>query len=227
MANNQWPMDTATVTAFGETQRQLLTLLLETKSGMSADALARTLDISRSAVHQHLTALERDGYVEKQSGKPRGGRPGYAWRLTERGVHLFPKQYALFSDLLIRSLKENFGNDGLVEMLRGLGNDLAKDHALRLQGKPVEEQIKEVAEIMRNLGYDARTAPDPQAKLPLIDARNCVYHHLAREHREVCELDLALLSSLLNSDIEHVECMVRGGSACLFRVLNRKDKQQV
>jgi hypothetical protein len=35
----------------------------------------------------------------------------------------------------------------------------------------------------------------------------------------VCDFDLALLSSLLNSEIEHVECMLRGGVACRFRVL--------
>ena len=52
----------------------------------------------------------------------------------------------------------------------------------------------------------------------MIDARNCVYHHLAAEHPEVCELDLALLSSLLGGKIEHVECMVRGGASCRFRL---------
>ena len=70
---------------------------------------------------------------------------------------------------------------------------------------------------MRELGYQARTAIDQPGALPLIDARNCVYHHLAREHREVCDFDLALLSTLLDSDIEHVECMLRGGVACRFR----------
>ena len=53
------------------------------------------------------------------------------------------------------------------------------------------------------------------------DARNCVYHHLAAEHPEVCELDLALLSSLLGGKIEHVECMVRGGGSCRFRLLEK------
>ena len=216
-------METATISAFGERQRQLLTLLLETKDGLSADELSTRLEISRSAVHQHLTALERDGYVEKRARPPEGGRPGFAWRLTERGVHVFPKQYALFSDLLIRSLKQKVGSEGLADMLRDLGANLARDYAPRLKGKTPEEQVVEVADIMKRLGYQAQAAPDAQAELPLIDARNCIYHHLAREHKEVCELDLALLSTLLDADIEHVECMVRGGKACRFRVLSRAD----
>lgn len=216
-------MKTAIITAFGERQRQLLTLLLETKAGLSADELAGCLDISRSAVHQHLTALERDGYVEKQSRQPTGGRPGFGWRLTERGVHVFPKQYALFSDLMIRSLKEELGSDELAKILRDLGGKLAKDYAPRLRGKTPEQQVRLVTGIMNDLGYQALAAPHPGTELPLIDARNCIYHHLAREHKEVCELDLALLRSLLDADIEHVECMVRGGNACRFRVSKRVD----
>lgn len=215
-------METSTITAFGARQRQLLTLLLENKAGLSADELAKRLEISRSAVHQHLTALERDGYVEKEAREPKGGRPGFAWRLTERGVHVFPKHYALFSDLLIRSLKEKLGSEVLADIFKDLGRNLARDYAPRLKGETPEDQIRHVAAIMQDLGYQARAAPDSQAELPLIDARNCIYHHLAREHREVCELDLALLSSLLDADIEHVECMVRGGGACRFRVLKRE-----
>jgi len=210
-------MDASTITAFGERQRRLLTLLLESKPGLNAEELADRLEISRSAVHQHLAALEKDGYLEKLVTPPRGGRPGYAWRLTDRGVHLFPKQYALFSDLMLRALKKSLGSDGLVHVLEELGADIAKAYAPRLAGKSLDEQIAIVAEIMLELGYQTRTVPDGPGKPPLIDARNCVYHHLAREHSEVCRLDLALLGSLLDADVEHAECMVRGGTACRFR----------
>lgn len=212
-------MKTESLSTFGERQHQLLTLLLETKSGLSADDLAGRLEISRSAVHQHLTALERDGYIEKHAREPRGGRPGYAWRLTDRGIHLFPKHYALFSDLLIESLKDKLGSEGLTGILRDLGARLARDYAPQLEGLTPEEQIAATVKIMQELGYQARTSPDVEGSLPIIDARNCVYHHLAREHREVCDFDLALLSSLLGgAKIEHLECMVRGGGACRFRV---------
>jgi len=214
-------MHPATIDAFGDGQRRLLTLLLETKGGLTADDLAERLGVSRSAVHQHLTALERDGFVAKNVLAPNGGRPGYGWTLTEGGVHLFPKQYALLASLLVGALKETLSSADLVRVLRTLGEKLAGEHAARLHGKSRKEQIAIVAEIMRELGYHARVQPDPGAAVPLIDARNCVYHHLAAEHREVCELDLALLSSLLGGKIEHVECMVRGGASCRFRLLEK------
>ena len=215
--------ETAAIRTLGAGQRRLLTLLLEVKAGLTIDELAAGMKVSRSAVHQHLTALERDEFVEKHGRASTGGRPGFVWRLTERGVHLFPKQYALFSDLLIRSLKKKLGSKRLIGALRDLGTELASQHAHRLQGMSTEQQIEEVARIMLELGYQTRIGRDPGHVLPLIDARNCIYHHLARDHREVCELDLALLSTLLKADIEHVECMVRGGNACRFRVIPNSD----
>ncbi|MEX2126381.1 MAG: HTH domain-containing protein [Woeseia sp.] len=214
-------MQSSAIAAFGERQRQLLTLLLEQKAGMTADDLAASLEISRSAVHQHLGALEGGGYVEKSSQAPKGGRPGFGWRLTERGIHLFPKQYALFSGLLIAGMKETLGSDGLVEAMRALGKMLGEQSLHRVLGKTPGEQVVEVARIMRELGYQSHAAADPGHDLPLIDARNCIYHDLAREYREVCQLDLALLETLLDSDIEHLECMVRGGHACRFRLRKR------
>jgi DeoR family suf operon transcriptional repressor len=210
-------MDASTNAAFGERQRKLLTLLLESKEGLNADELARELEISRSAVHQHVGLLEKDGYLEKLVRPSSGGRPGHAWRLTDKGVHLFPKQYALFSDLMIRSLKKSLGSDGLIRVLEELGTDIARGYAPRLHGKTFEEQIEIVAQIMREIGYQTRTVADEGSKPPIIDARNCVYHHLAREHSEVCRLDIALLGSLLGADVEHLECMLRGGTSCKFK----------
>jgi predicted ArsR family transcriptional regulator len=212
------------IAGFGERQRRLLSLLLEEKQGQSAEELARALGISRSAVHQHLGALEGGGFVEKTSKAPQGGRPGYAWRLTRRGVHLFPKQYALFSGLLIDGIREQLGSDGLAAAMRSLGRKLGEQQRPRVQGKAPARQVEKVAAIMGELGYSSRTEREDGRELPLIDARNCIYHDLAREHLEVCQLDLALIETLLEADVEHVECMARGGNACRFRIHPRDDR---
>ncbi|MCO6441618.1 MAG: HTH domain-containing protein [Nitrococcus mobilis] len=211
-------MDTPPIAALGPRQRHLLTILLEAKTAFTVDELAEQLAITRSAVHQHLSALEQGGYVQKEVQSPKGGRPGYAWRLTEVGIHLFPKQYALFSNALIRVMKEQLGSTGLADTLRSLGESLAAQFVHRLANKKPDEKVKEVARIMRELGYQSQTDDDPNHELPIIDARNCVYHHLAREHVEVCQLDLALLERLLNAKVDHAECMLRGGKACRFSV---------
>jgi predicted ArsR family transcriptional regulator len=68
---------------------------------------------------------------------------------------------------------------------------------------------------MTELGYDARSAI--AARVPEIQARNCVFHHLAQQHPSVCRFDLALLARASGRRVEHAECMLRGGKVCRFR----------
>jgi len=90
-----------------------------------------------------------------------GGRPSKVYKLSSRGQELFPRHYALFSNLLINWIKQNLGEEDIV-------------------------------------------------------AKNCVFHKLASECDEVCLFDISLMTSLLDSKIDHKECMVKGGDACRF-----------
>lgn len=209
--------------AFTGRQQTLMRHLLSASEAQTADALAQRLEISRNAVDQQLKNLERDGYVERYSLPSTGGRPGQAWRLTADGIHLFPKHYALFSDLLINMIKEQSGSETLTVYLEGLGRSLAARFRERIQGGTESERIEALIELMKEVGYEAETQPDGDAPLPFVDAYNCIYHHLASEHSEVCKLDLALMEGLTDKKVEHVECMVRGASRCRFRLTDRDD----
>lgn len=210
--------------------RQLLT----ERDGQTAEELASHLGISRSAVDQQLKGLERDGYLEKYQRPSTGGRPSYAYRLTTNGVHLFPKHYALFGDLLISLIKDKSGSAALTEYLEGLGASLAQQFKSRITGEDQAARITQVAQLMQELGYEAavvernpvernpgqKDAAETDSLIPVIEAHNCVYHHLAEQHEEICKLDLALMGNLLDAEVEQTECMVRGGKACRFRVKN-------
>lgn len=206
------------LTRFGQRQRQLLILLLENKAGLTIDELVSALGVTRTAVYQHMASLEKDGYVEKHRLTKTGGRPGQSYILTELGMNLFPKQYAWFSQLLLSTLKEKLGSDGLESALRELGRQLAGVLSSRMTGKDAAGQVMEMAGILQELGYQASAVPDDGSTLPVIRACNCVYHQIAKEMPEVCQLDLSLMSTLLGREIEHLECMARGGQTCRFRV---------
>ena len=221
---------------FSQRQQSLVRQLLVERDGQTADELASYLEISRSAADQQLKGLERDGYVEKYQRPSTGGRPSYAYRLTTAGLHLFPKHYALFSDLLINLIKDKSGSDLLIEYLEGLGTSLAGQFKARISGTDSSTRIHQVAQLMQELGYEAEAITEKRggkrdekkakkeadtekpSLIPVIEAHNCVYHHLASQHEEICRLDLALMENLLDAEVEQMECMVRGGRACRFRV---------
>ena len=54
-----------------------------------------------------------------------------------------------------------------------------------------------------------------------IKAYNCIFHDLAQKHNEICKFDIALMTALLEKDVELTECMARGGGECCFKIINK------
>ena len=201
---------------FGQRQRELLERLLIGKNGLTIDDLAKELGITRNATQQHTIALEKGGYIEKGELMATGGRPGRVYVLSKKGIDLFPKQYSWFSELLLNSIKSQLGSEGLLTKMHEIGSNLAQSLKPKLSGMNLPDKIAEVSSMMQDLGFETEVTQDDG--LPSIKAHNCIYHHLADEFEEVCQLDRSLLESLLDSEIIHEECIVRGGETCKFTI---------
>ena len=196
----------------------MLDHLLENKAGATLDELVASVGLSRTAVNQHLIALQREGYVRKGTPRKTAGRPLHVYVLTEEGANRFPKQYSWFSKLLIRTLRERFGEEEASRYLYDLGVKLSADLIPRLVGMNRVERINEIVQIMNETGFVARTiSANGEDKLPRVECKNCVYHDLSKDYPEVCRFDIGFLSGLMGAEVEHQECMQRGGSACRFR----------
>lgn len=198
-------------------QQELLKLLLENKAGLTVEELSQALAITRNAVRQHLAGLERDGLVVQAGTRPTGGRPELLYLLGDRGRELFPRRYSWFCQLLIESIRRETGSQGLARRLETLGAGVAGQLAAQAPpGGTAAVRIRQLAASMADLGYGAQVAEDTGA-VPAIEANNCVFHHLAADYPEVCQFDLALMGAFVGAEVEHQECMVRGGRVCRFR----------
>src|SRR6185437_14173130 len=165
----------------GNSQQEVLAQLLERKAGATLDELATAVGLSRTAVNQHLIALEREGYVRKAAPRKTGGRPRHIYVLTEEGTNRFPKQYSWFSKLLIQTLRDQLGEEQASRYMYDLGVKMSADLIPRLVGKNRAERIAEIVKIMNETGFLATTvSPTHPDKLPRVECRNCVYHDLSR-----------------------------------------------
>ena len=200
----------------GIRQKELLKLLLKNKAGMTADELSAQLEITRNAVRQHLAALENDGLVKKGITRASGGRPEQLYVLTNKGNECFPRHYAWFAQLLIESVQQDAGADGLNERLTSMGTLVGKQ-LLTQHPELVNrgEKIQKLAEIMEQLGYNARSIGSD--KTTVLEADNCVFHTLALANPNICKFDLALLAAFTDSAVDHQECMAKGGNICSFK----------
>lgn len=201
----------------GDRQRNLLRRLLWNKGGLTVMELTEQLGITSNAVRQHLAALENEGLVARGESRPSGGRPEQLYVLSEAGHELFPRHYWWFAQLLVRSIKQEAGAAAVRERFEALGVEVARQLLRRhgdLDGR--RQRVEQLEEIMQGLGYETGAAHRDDGQ-PLIEAHNCVFHNLAMEDPDVCRFDLALLSAFTDSEIDHEECMARGGNVCRFR----------
>jgi DeoR family transcriptional regulator, suf operon transcriptional repressor len=214
---------TQPVAGFGATQSALLRLLLHNKPGLTVDRIAGEIGVTRTAVNQHLAALERDGHIASNDVVATGGRPGRVYALTESGFHRFPKNYDAFSLHALEALIDALGAEQTHKILEQIGRNIAQDCAALLDGKNLDARIHTIVDILQGLGFDAEidASPGPQAP-PEIRAYNCIYHTLAKAHPDVCTLDLAFLREAAGADVEHAACMATGANTCRFRFASAK-----
>lgn len=201
----------------GTRQQELLNLLLKNKGGLTVDELSKRLEITRNAVRQHLAALENDGLITQGVTRPSGGRPEQLYVLTDAGKEFFPRHYSWFAQLIIESIKRESGAEGLRERMDTMGSEVAQQ--LRRQHSGLENQQQKVgklSEVMEQLGYNTKSAMIVDG-VPTIEADNCIFHNLAIKNPEICQFDLAMMSTFTDSNIDHQECMASGDNVCRFK----------
>lgn len=210
----------STLLTLGQRQQSLLLSLLHNREGLTVDDLTRELDISRNAVNQHLSSLDSMGFLENAMLTSTGGRPSKIYTLSPVGLELFPRHYALFTNLLINWIKQKLSDEDFESCMVELGTQVAEDFKPRVQKHITRtDKLKEVASIMQELGYEARVENNKENEEEIV-ASNCIFHKLASESDEVCLFDTSLMSNLLDSKIDHRECMVKGGNSCRFSASN-------
>ena len=200
---------------FGDTQQRLLRQLLLSREGAGVEELCERLHVTHNAVRQHLTTLTVRGLVERIQPRSTGGRPQARFALTAEGRELFPRNYGAIAAALISQLHARLGENEIGALLQELGSTVAATQA-PLQADGGEALARALAQRLDALGYEAvpaRHGDDWQ-----VEAFNCVFHGLARQHPQVCKFDLAYMEQATGRRVHHMECIVRGGHVCRFKL---------
>jgi len=108
----------------------------------------------------------------------------------------------------------------MTALLKKTARALARKEGAAIIAMKPPQRLAAISHFMNALGYNARTEGKDE-----IVATNCVYHHIAQVHPEICEFDLALLAELSGSRIAHLECMAKGQGACRFKIALPPEKK--
>ena len=204
----------AALAQLGDTQQRLLRQLLQSPEGCSVELLCERLRVTHNAVRQHLTALIGRDLVERVRVRHTGGRPQLWYGLTQAGRELFPRNYGAIASALLSQLHARLGEAEVGALLQQLGTTVAATQpVLEPEGEGADGLARALAQRLAALGYEA--VPARQGE---VEAFNCVFHALARSHPQVCKFDIAYMEAATGRRIHHMECIVRGGHVCRFRI---------
>lgn len=207
----------------GITRQEILTSI-KRNSSMTAEELARELNISQVAVRQHLASLEAEGIITVSIERRGLGRPSHRYTLTPQGDELFPRHYDELANSLLNELRISSGEEAVRNLFNRRRERQRMMIAPRIQDRPMDEQIKELAEIQTDKGYMAEVEVEEGPGCYRLVQHNCAIYKIAKNHPEICcNSDLALIRSLLpDSEVERDQYRFAGNKVCSFKIQPKK-----
>ncbi|MBW3663680.1 MAG: helix-turn-helix domain-containing protein [Actinobacteria bacterium] len=176
------------------TRRRLYEHVATAGTAVTRDAASAALDLDRSTVAYHLDKLVEEGLLIASFARPEGrggpgaGRPAkrYERADAEFAVSLPPRDYRLAAELLARAAETDASGavrEAVHRAAAELGRELVAD-----------DGPDDVLERLTAQGYE------PYDDDGVIRLRNCPFHRLATEHRDlVCGMNLAMLGAVVEA----------------------------
>lgn len=176
----------------------------------TVDELARALDLTDNAVRAHLTALERDGLVERRGLRRGPSKPSHAFGLTFDAELSFSRAYLPVLDELLATLLERDGVDAVDGLLRTVGRRLA---AGRRATGTIEDRLADGAQTLNALGGLTETVIEGDTLQ--IHGHGCPLAAVTRHYPAACQVAASLLSEIVGVPML-AQCELGDRPCCRF-----------
>ena len=197
------------------TQRRVLEAV-KRQGEATADELAATLEISSSAVRQHLSALRAAGLIEARRHAGQTGRPADRYHATVRTEPLFVTSDDLSIELL--ELVDDEQPELVDRIFDRRRRRLVDDAQAQLADAPVAERVARVTELLDAQGYlcDWEQLADDHFRINL---HSCAIWTVASRFRKACASELEFLQGVLpDAAVERVTHKTSGAHTCAYDI---------
>lgn len=198
------------------TQRRVL-VALKRRGEATADELATALDISSSAVRQHLSALRSAGFIEARQDRGNTGRPADRYHATVLAEPLFVTTDSTLSIELLGHIEEEDPElvGRVFDRRRRRLVEAAKE---TLENRPIAEQVALLTELLDDQGYLANfeKLDDTHYRLNL---NSCAIWAVANHYRQACTAEIDFIRDLLpDATVERVTHKTSGAHSCAYEI---------
>jgi DeoR family suf operon transcriptional repressor len=189
---------------------------LRRKGHSSAETIASDLGVTPNAVRQHLTNLERDGFVISHPERGARGRPALLFSLTERAHSVFPKRYGQLASMVLQEVMEIGGEQALDDIFARVAARHAKALERDLEDLPFDQKLNRVVAWIGRAGTLAEQTETAEGVKVTI--HNCPFRNTALKFPQVCTITPHLFSQLLGTAVSQSDSIHRRDPYCSFVV---------
>jgi predicted ArsR family transcriptional regulator len=200
----------------GRSTRMEVLELLRRKGRSSAETIANDLGVTPNAVRQHLTNLERDGFVVSQPERSGRGRPALLFALTERADSVFPKRYGQLATMVLQEVQEMGGPEALDDIFARVAARHAEAIERDLGGLDFDDKLSRVVAWIGRAG--TLVEQTETAEGVKVTIHNCPFRNTALKFPQVCTITPQLISRLTGAPISQAESIHRRDPYCAFVV---------
>lgn len=207
----------------GRSTRMEVLELLRRKGRCSAESIAADLGVTTNAVRQHLTNLEREGFVKSQPERAGRGRPSLLFALTERADAVFPKRYGQLATMVLQEVQEMAGPAALDEIFERVAARHAAAIEHDFEGLDFDQRLNKVVAWIGKAGTLAEQSETEEGVKVTI--HNCPFRNTALKFPQVCSITPQLITRLLGAAVSQSESIHRRDPYCSFVVQRPSEPQ--
>ena len=204
--------------------RELVLKTLLTQPRCTIQDLAQAVGINDISVRHHVNSLQAEGLVDSEEERHGVGRPHRVYFLTEAGIERFPTRYLRLTIRLLEQLKETMPASLVDQLFNQMAEELAQDYTSQanLKDLPMEERLNVMKEMLTEEGFSIEW--ERQGDEYYIHEVTCPYYHVGQDHPEVCSVDKALISAVLDVPAKKTRCILNGDNACTYIITPHQEE---
>lgn len=209
------------VTTLMSYTRQKILETLSQQGALPVEAIARGAHLSIMATRYHLARLAQEHLIVRLDAERHGrvGRPKGMYALSESAFTQLPQPHARVLECLLSELESGLGRKTARALAERTGKRIAEMAPVLPVKAGIQARLTRAASYLTQMGYAA--AVDREGGTVSLIIRRCPYLQVTKLREQVCEMDRAIIGSLLGSPFVMTDSMQRGKTHCQFVMHSR------
>jgi predicted ArsR family transcriptional regulator len=190
--------------------------LLQQQGALSIKDIEAMLGVTATAIRQQLGPLMAAGLVTAVTIREKRGRPHALYNLSDKGHEFFARGAEDLALVLLEEVLQLAEPETIRHLLQRVSTRLGQQYAEHMHSADLAARLQALVDWLDVHGITSKL--DEHSDAFVLTEYACPYYGLAREHREVCDMEIEAMGLALGSPVVLSQSQLDGHHGCQFQV---------